>query len=805
MKKIEGKNIFYESKIDKLKYIKKTNKIPPKEFREDYKSHGEILRQQLIKLKNETFNEGKVNLKKGMYIDFISEKDSKLEIKSLKNDREKIELLNVKNVVKDEKEYEKATVFIPENKKDYFNKKIEAYISSQKNKGLFEKIEKIESATIESFWIGDLSELPSLEKVWCEVWLKNKEENEKEKKYIKQIKELKIELKEKPLIFEERIIFLCKINRKDIVNLLTNINEICEIKLNYGLTSFYLDDINRAEQFEVISELEERLIIEDEKKASILILDSGINNEHPLIKEFLKEEDCKAYNENDKNDNIGHGTRMAGLAIYGDLQKVIESKKSKKICHELQSYKICYEENKEESLYGSITNEAILFSKDLKGQINCMAVSSVDKTLSEGGYPSSWSSSIDKLIYGDELRKEGRMFCLSTGNIRIDEAKDYPNVNDVSHIEDPGQSWNALTVGAYTEKYMEGKELVAPPHSLSPYSKTSIIWNNDMKLIKPEVLFEGGNLYKDEYGICQPDDLSLLTTNSKFDKEIFTSFQATSAATALAANFCAQIQATYPDIWPQTLRGLVIHSADWSEKMKSDFLPKNKNKIPKKDYGNMLRRCGYGIPNLSKALGLLKNSVNLIIQEEIKPYKLNSKENDIIFNELHIHEIPWPKDLFEKLSDKKFEVKITLSYFIEPNPKLSRGIYDYQSYGLRFALSGNRNKDELRRKVTKIEGEENQSDEFQENWLYGVNNRNTGSVHVDIWNGSGAEFMENNYIAVYPVTGWWKQIKKGDNHLQNVRYSLIVSITSEDEKIDLFTPIYQNIEIENRIKTKIKI
>ena len=58
------------------------------------------------------------------------------------------------------------------------------------------------------------------------------------------------------------------------------------------------------------------------------------------------------------------------------------------------------------------------------------------------------------------------------------------------------------------------------------------------------------------------------------------------------------------------------------------------------------------------------------------------------FNELHIYDLPWPMRRLEALGEKRVELKVTLSYFIEPSP----GQYApktparYRSHGLRFDL-----------------------------------------------------------------------------------------------------------------------
>lgn len=796
-------NIFYQSSIDKRGYKSKKKNIPNIPNR-DYQTHAKKLLKYLKEI--EESQEKEIIVKNGEIYDFIGATNSILTASELVAKKANIKVLNCETIIDGENKYEKATVYIPTSQKKFFETKINDYLQSngKKKKKLINSIEKIKQATLKSFWIDDYNKIPNEIKKWCEIWIEKIEDTD-----ITRIKTdiiaLNIEISEQNLAFEERIVFLCKVDYRDLIKLIQKIDFICEIKLNYELSTFYLDEINREEAYEWIEDLKKR-IIKTEEKASILLIDTGVNNGHPLISDFLTDKNCNGYYSEKSYDDDGHGTKMAGLALYGDLNLKLQTDFKEEIPFFLQSYRILYPNNDKE-LYGYMTNEAILTSKDKNTQINCMAIATNEKENTKKGIPTSWSASIDNLAYGDENNINGRLFCLSAGNVTSREIEEigYPDVNKMTYVEEPGQAWNALTVGCYTEKYLQSKneeiQEVAPPFGLSPYSKTSIPWSKDSKLIKPEILLEGGNLQKDKYSCAQSDELSLLTTCKNFlNENYFTSFASTSASTALAANMCAKIQAFYPEAWPQTIRGLLIHSASWTNIMISKFL--NQDIITKKNYASMLRTCGYGVPELEKALGLIKNSVNLVIQSEMKPFKLNDKKN-IIFNELHVHEIPWPKDLLLQLADQNFQIKVTLSYFIEPNPGNAKRVYDYQSYGLRFELSGNRTKDELIRKISKLE-ESYENDSIQDNWLYGPNARNTGSIHSDIWNGTGADFAESNYVLIYPIGGWWKQKKKAKRYEKTIRYSLIVSITSEKNDIDLFTPIYNKIESENKIKAKLE-
>lgn len=799
---MKPKNIFYKSNVEIREYHSKKQGPRQNLFIKDWEKQSEKLLTE-IKMAFENPTE-EIKDKNGKYLEIIGVENTKLKVSSLKDDRSKVKVLKTESIIENSedmeniKDYQKALIYLPENKKDFLNKKIQSYIENKgrKQNNLINSIFKIKNPSLESFWSGEVSEIPNKEEKWCEFWI---EKNSEISLLLKRIKRLGIDVREKFLQFEERDIILCKVDKKKILKIINEIEGVCEIKLKSDfLIETFFDLEDRKGQYEWIKDLKERTEFKDEN-VSILLIDSGINDAHPLLENFVK--NCSGANRNDISDKEGHGTGMAGLALYKDLAISLERRDKVKINHTLQSHKIFYKDSKNEELFGSMTTEAIVDSLDLPNQINCMAIAS--KANISNGAPTSWSATIDELCFGDISKPEGRIFCLSAGNINEIQINDigYPDLNEISYIEDPGQSWNSLTIGGYTAKYLENSKykIVAEPFTLSPFSKTSCLWNSkdSYKLIKPEVLFEAGNklIYSsNEYYTC--DNLSLLSTNAKFRDNYFTSFNGTSAATALAANFCAKIAAKYPEAWPQTIRGLVVHSAELTEQMKNQFLKDN----TKTSYGNLLRICGYGIPNLDRALGVLKNSANLIIQSEIKPFQL--LKNTIIYNELHVHELPWPEDILREYSDKKFKIKVTLSYFIEPNPGNFKGIYDYQSYGLRFEFCGNRSKEELIRKVSKID-DISYKDNNSDNWLYGPTNRNVGSIHSDIWEGSGADFSEARYILIYPVGGWWKQKKKSKKYNNKVKYSLIVSITSEEEKIDLYTPIYNS--IENLVKNKIEI
>jgi len=52
----------------------------------------------------------------------------------------------------------------------------------------------------------------------------------------------------------------------------------------------------------------------------------------------------------------------------------------------------------------------------------------------------------------------------------------------------------------------------------------------------------------------------------------------------------------------------------------------------------------------------------MVIQGELQPFDKKS------MHEMHLHTLPWPKEVLEELGETPVTLKLTLSYFIEPGP-----------------------------------------------------------------------------------------------------------------------------------------
>jgi preprotein translocase subunit Sss1 len=440
-------------------------------------------------------------------------------------------------------------------------------------------------------------------------------------------------------------------------------------------------------------------------------------------------------------------------------------------------------------------------------------------SIEKDGRPSSWSGAIDSIVSGAS-DGERRLMLISAGNTKIHEisaAKDYMTAIINHSVEDPGQAWNAITVGAYTDKVViedpsyEGFTPLAERGAVSPFTSTTMMWDKKWP-IKPEIVLEGGNVaFHNMEGYSEAEDLQLLTTNHKFllGKPL-TTIWATSSATAQASWIAANIQHKYPDLWTETVRALMVHSADWTSEMKRKIL-RNKVKPTRKDYRNLLRICGYGVPDLERAIWSANNSVNMIIEDELKPFAKKPSASNVTMNEMHIHELPWPSDILLGLGESKVKMIVTLSYYIEPGPGEIgwKDKYRYPSCGLLFDVNNpGEEKDNFLKRISKAmrenEDDKNEVPNDSDRWLVGINNRNLGSIHKDIWEGTASELSQSNLIIVYPVTGWWKTRTNLKKYNSKIRYSLIVTIETPEVDIDLYTAIKTKIDTKVLVKTTIE-
>ncbi len=543
----------------------------------------------------------------------------------------------------------------------------------------------------------------------------------------------------------------------------------------------------------------------------IALLDTGVSRAHPLINPALSVDDRHAADPAWAIDDIkGHGTQMAGLALYGDLTPRLHDQSNLEINYKLESVKLLPDARENPHyLLGAVTRNAVnVVEQNHPRRRTYTMASTTGEDTPHDGAPTSWSSAVDQLASGASGEVDTkRLFMISAGNTNnfTFGAGDYLETCDHedNEIESPAQSWNALCVGAYTEKTQlpltEPGNALASFGDLSPSSRTAS-WSSHWPL-KPDVVMEGGNWV---IGAAPPPMrhgwLSLLTTHHQYPLRSFTFCHDTSAATALAAKAVTELWSDYPTLWPETVRGLFVSSARWTPQMKT-HLPANPQKG---HYTPLFQRYGYGVPELARARRSASNALTLIVEDEITPYRLSEKTKKPIHNEMRLFTLPWPVEELRRLRNAELTLRVTLSTFIEPNPsEPSRGSkYRYASHNLRFKLNrADENAQRFMARISKLaETPAGPKSNEEDLWEYGSNRRDVGSIHIDQLTCKASDLARRNLLAVHPVEGWWKSKSRLRDELPKCRYALIIEIDGEHLQTELYAEV--NAAIEALIATQ---
>lgn len=807
---------------------------PPQGFgrsdvsRRDRRTHGGALLGQIKKLHLDAKEAREAQERFGFHedlglqVEFKGFPDVDLAFERLAQERFGIELQNVRT--KDTHTY--ATVFVPDGMLKHIEKKIDDYLREKKdridrprdNRPLIDTIQQIRAASLEAFWTDDQEFFPSdeEEQFWWEAWLPVRGNRAGVvDRFRKGAEYQEIRVASGQLEFPERTVLLMYLSASQIKKSSVILNSVAELRRAKETAQFF-DDLATKEQVEWFRDLQSRIQYSSDgpEVPYTCLIDTGVNRRHPLIEPATTESDMHSIEPRwGTGDSDGHGTSMAGLALAGNLTEFLDGNENIRIDHRLESVKILPRDGADVTIapnYGHHTEEAVLRSEitaPTRKRVFGLSITARDNR--DRGSPSAWSAALDSLVAGGDDDQTGRLIAVAAGNVRENSAwLDYPSSNTSDGIHDPGQAWNVLTVGAYTDlvRISEADSSnyvpIAQSGSLSPFSTTSVTWDQQWPL-KPDVVLEGGNVARESNRrTWTTASLSLLTTHYRPDEKLFTVAHATSAATALASRLAAQVMAVYPSLWPETIRALMVHSAEWTDAMKELFLP-SEGEPSKRDYCNLVRHCGFGVPNLGRAVSSVGNSLTMVVEEILNPFE-KKPGRDPSFREMNFHQLPWPINALRELGEVTVEMRVTLSYFIEPSPSRRgpRSRYRYASHGLRFDVKRQtENATEFRKRINMAarEREDFISSTDDNDWLIGRRLRHRGSLHADIWRGTAADLAGRGLIAVFPSTGWWRTRPRQERYNRSSRYALVVSIRAPEVDVDLYT------EVANLVDTEIEI
>jgi hypothetical protein len=337
--------------------------------------------------------------------------------------------------------------------------------------------------------------------------------------------------------FPENVVALVRTSATELGTILST--SAVPSELHRARVTSEIFSVTPLDQNQFVADLAGRIKAADPEAGGVCVLDTGLMSGHPLLRSSV-DRTLSALDGVRPGDEHGHGTSMAGLALFANLNRDLLGNGLVPLRHRIESVKIIrqgVDTDNDPEMYGVITAAAAaaVETEESRRRVFSMAVT-VDDPAGSDGRPTSYSAAFDALAFGTDIARSddgiellgqpdphaGRLFVVSGGNIRDDYHVNHLDVCDLSRVQNPAQAWNVLTVGAYTElvtppadPMFAGWHTVAEAGELSPYSRSSTTFGRSCP-VKPDIVLEGGNLLADPGGthFDEHDDLALVTTSN---------------------------------------------------------------------------------------------------------------------------------------------------------------------------------------------------------------------------------------------------------------------------------------------------
>ncbi|WAD28928.1 MULTISPECIES: S8 family peptidase [Stutzerimonas] len=541
----------------------------------------------------------------------------------------------------------------------------------------------------------------------------------------------------------------------------------------------------------------------------VCILDSGINANHPLLRPAMAES-ASFVDEEGEADLAGHGTAVAGVALYGDVEACdagnfwrpqfwIYNGKVMKRCP--QSGNAVYNEH---TLEASLTR-AVEYFVELGCRIFNLSLGNSNAPY-DGMHVRGLAYILDVLS-----RRHNILFVVSTGNFCGSEdpavpinswREEYPEylLAEQSSIIDPAPAMSVLTVGsiarhnatAQTQRYPEIHELSpASENQPSPFTRHG---PSVKGAFKPELVATGGNLacpMRPRGGQWRQVErgLGVLTFNHEFvGNTIFKEVSGTSLAAPYITHLAGRLLNEYPLASANLLRAMLVNQASLPDEVASTFSEDftNAYKADKSTLHREVARdvAGYGEVNEGDLFRSSDNAVVLVSEQTIE------KDSCQFF------ELPLPPDFLRKSLATR-ELTVTLAY----SPAVRTTRIEYLATQISYRLVKGASLEEVQKHFNQAEKADvdSRNDDATGNREITAQQRSRGTVQSSRWT-----FRRRN-----PDEKWFVVVIRQDrewNHpdvLEKEPYALVVTVADRDnEDAQLYAQIQAVIAQQAEIRER---
>jgi hypothetical protein len=351
----------------------------------------------------------------------------------------------------------------------------------------------------------------------------------------------------------------------------------------------------------------------------IVILDSGVATGHPFLGAAVG--DAQSFLPgHDAADEAGHGTHVAGIALYGDLAKSIEAGA---FIPELRLFsgRILDRDAENAGLIENHIDAAVRYFHD---EYSCRVFNlsfGDSRKPYLGGHVRGLAYTLDRLSHELSI-----LFVVSAGNVLPGQQnglawkRDYPHYlgNDDWSIIDPATAVNVLTVGSLSrldagrsnQRYPNdpSEQPIARSHQPSPFTRHGPTVGG---AIKPELVAHGGNwALNARAGANRIIDQGLgeLSTSLHFAQgQLLGEKCGTSFSAPHVTHLAGKLLAEHPNVSVNLLRALLLAHARVPPAT-LDILDKT-----------ILRKVvGYGSVDSRGLMRSLENEVTLVADERIE-------------------------------------------------------------------------------------------------------------------------------------------------------------------------------------------
>lgn len=533
--------------------------------------------------------------------------------------------------------------------------------------------------------------------------------------------------------------------------------------------------------------------------ARVCVLDSGINSNHPLLRAAFGE--AASYIEGcDPEDEVGHGTAVAGIVLYGNIEECLAANQwlpelvlcsGKVMTKGVGTDEVVFDEK---TIEQTIEKAVEYFAGELGCRIFNLSLGN-ENVPYDGRHVRGIAYTLDRLA-----REYDILFVVSAGNFRgtetlpkADWRSEYPEylLAPESVIIDPAPAMNVLTVGAlanHTANVDEQRYGDREINALSPAAEDQPApftrHGPSIKgAIKPDLVAHGGNLatpMRREGEQLKNDGrrLGVLTLKHDFiGSTLLKDISGTSFSAPYVTHLAGRLLNNYPRASANLLRALLVNHADVPAACQSAF--------PEPMREHMREVVGYGKVNVDTLFRSTDDKVVLMTEAAI--------END----SHQFYELPLPDEF---LRSKRATRRITVTLAYCPPVKTTR--MEYLATKISYRLVKGDSLDDVQRHFNQKLKKEEESipDASAPNRTITCQERERGTVQSSIW----------TLKQLSPKQKWFVVVTRQDKEwgrafcLDEESYALVVSVNDHE---NLEARLYAQIQarIREQVQARVRL